>query len=73
MNEHSPRIVPDVTRRRFLQGSALAGFSAFLAACGTEWNGQHPRPRAPPRVRRRHRARRRRRRPPRAAVARRPS
>ena len=24
-----------VTRRRFLQGSALVGFSAFLAACGT--------------------------------------
>jgi spermidine/putrescine transport system substrate-binding protein len=24
-----------VTRRRFLQGSALAGFSAFLAACGS--------------------------------------
>ena len=25
---------PDLTRRRFLQGSTLAGFSAFLAACG---------------------------------------
>jgi len=25
----------DLTRRRFLQGSALAGVSAFLAACGT--------------------------------------
>ncbi len=38
MNEHSPRI-PDVTRRRFLQGSTLAGFSAFLAACGTSGTG----------------------------------
>ena len=25
----------DLTRRRFLQGSALAGTAAFLAACGT--------------------------------------
>ena len=24
-----------VTRRRFIQGSALAGFSAFLAACAS--------------------------------------
>ncbi len=31
--EHRLTAVP-VTRRRFLQGSALAGFSAFLAACG---------------------------------------
>src|SRR5262249_34914137 len=28
-----------VTRRAFLQGSALAGFAAFLAACGTEGTG----------------------------------
>ncbi len=27
--------IPPVTRRAFLQGSALVGFSAFLAACGT--------------------------------------
>jgi spermidine/putrescine transport system substrate-binding protein len=27
---------PDLTRRRFLQGSALAGIAAFLAACGTK-------------------------------------
>ena len=26
---------PDLTRRRFLQGTALAGTAAFLAACGT--------------------------------------
>ena len=29
----SPHV--DITRRRFLQGSALAGTAAFLAACGT--------------------------------------
>ena len=40
MNEHrSRRIVPDISRRRFLQGSALAGFGAFLAACGTSGTG----------------------------------
>ena len=39
MNERSPGIIPDVTRRRFLQGSTLAGFSAFLAACGTSGTG----------------------------------
>ena len=27
------RLIPDLTRRRFLQGSALAGVAAFLAAC----------------------------------------
>src|SRR5215212_1480753 len=26
----------DLTRRRFLQGSALAGVAAFIAACGTK-------------------------------------
>jgi spermidine/putrescine transport system substrate-binding protein len=29
----------DITRRRFLQGSALAGTAAFLAACGTPPQG----------------------------------
>jgi spermidine/putrescine transport system substrate-binding protein len=29
----------DITRRRFLAGSAMAGFAAFLAACGTPGNG----------------------------------
>lgn len=33
----------ELTRRRFLQGSALAGFSAFLAACG---GGASPAPSA---------------------------
>jgi spermidine/putrescine transport system substrate-binding protein len=28
-----------LTRRRFIQGSAVAGFSAFLAACGTTGTG----------------------------------
>jgi spermidine/putrescine transport system substrate-binding protein len=39
MNERSPRGIPDLTRRRFLQGSTLVGFSAFLAACGTKGTG----------------------------------
>jgi len=39
MNERSPRLIPDVSRRRFLQGTTLAGFSAFLAACGTSGTG----------------------------------
>src|SRR6476661_5181915 len=26
----------EITRRRFLAGSAMAGFAAFLAACGTQ-------------------------------------
>ena len=29
----------EITRRRFLAGSALAGFAAFLAACGTSGTG----------------------------------
>jgi spermidine/putrescine transport system substrate-binding protein len=29
----------DLTRRRFLQGTAFAGFAAFLAACGTKGTG----------------------------------
>jgi spermidine/putrescine transport system substrate-binding protein len=33
-NQREPRIIPSsVSRRRFLQGSAMAGFAAFLAAC----------------------------------------
>jgi spermidine/putrescine transport system substrate-binding protein len=30
---------PQIARRRFLQGSALAGLGAFLAACGTSGTG----------------------------------
>ncbi len=36
MEEHDPivrRVAAEITRRRFLQGSAMVGFSAFLAAC----------------------------------------
>jgi spermidine/putrescine transport system substrate-binding protein len=36
MATNSSRTNPDLSRRRFLQGSALAGFAAFLAACGTK-------------------------------------
>jgi spermidine/putrescine transport system substrate-binding protein len=39
MNERSPRSIPDISRRRFLQGSSLVGFSAFLAACSTPGTG----------------------------------
>jgi spermidine/putrescine transport system substrate-binding protein len=39
MNEHDPRRTFDLTRRRFLQASALTGVSAFLAACGTTGTG----------------------------------
>jgi spermidine/putrescine transport system substrate-binding protein len=35
-----------VTRRGFLQGSALVGFSAFLAACGTKGTGASASPSA---------------------------
>jgi spermidine/putrescine transport system substrate-binding protein len=35
-----PRLLSsDLTRRRFLQGTGLVGFSAFLAACGTSGTG----------------------------------
>jgi len=30
---------PDITRRQFIQGTTLVGFSAFLAACGTSGTG----------------------------------
>ncbi len=33
MAEQPSRLNPDLTRRRFLQGTALAGVAAFLAAC----------------------------------------
>jgi spermidine/putrescine transport system substrate-binding protein len=34
MTAERPTNLADVSRRRFLQGSAMAGFGAFLAACG---------------------------------------
>ena len=42
MSDHNrglPALTPDVTRRTFLQATGLAGFSAFLAACGTTGSG----------------------------------
>jgi spermidine/putrescine transport system substrate-binding protein len=33
MADRPSRLNPDLSRRRFLQGTALAGFAAFLAAC----------------------------------------
>jgi spermidine/putrescine transport system substrate-binding protein len=30
----------EITRRRFIAGTAMAGFAAFLAACGTKGSGQ---------------------------------
>jgi spermidine/putrescine transport system substrate-binding protein len=42
MSEHaSSRITADLSRRRFLQGTTLAGFGAFLAACS---GGSSPSP-----------------------------
>lgn len=40
-------IDPTLTRRRFLQGSTLAGFGAFLAACGGTGGLASPSPAAP--------------------------
>jgi len=34
----------EITRRRFLAGSAMAGFAAFLAACGTSGTGNSAAP-----------------------------
>jgi spermidine/putrescine transport system substrate-binding protein len=45
MTEHREHQIPAVTRRRFLQGSAVAGFTAFLAACtGTKTGASAPPP-----------------------------
>ena len=39
MTERDSPLPVDITRRRFLQGTALAGTAAFLAACGTPPQG----------------------------------
>ena len=39
MSQHDERPTFDLTRRRFLFGTALAGTAAFLAACGTPGTG----------------------------------
>src|SRR5215212_9208786 len=36
MADEPRRLNPNLTRRRFLQGTAFAGVAAFLAACGTK-------------------------------------
>ena len=50
MNEHEgiKLLTADLTRRRFLQGTALVGFSAFLAACGTSGTGTQAPPASAP-------------------------
>src|SRR6476660_240945 len=42
MIDRQPRSSGDITRRRFLHGSALAGVAAFLAACGTKGTSAPP-------------------------------
>ena len=39
MNEETTAHRRDLTRRQFVQGSAMAGFAVFLAACGTKGTG----------------------------------
>ena len=39
MIEHEPHATADLTRRRFLQGTALTGVAAFAAACSTGGTG----------------------------------
>jgi len=40
--ETAPELLSGLTRRRFLQGTALAGFGAFLAACAGSGGSQTP-------------------------------
>jgi spermidine/putrescine transport system substrate-binding protein len=42
MSEQREPKIPALSRRRFLQGSAMAGFAAFLAACGTKGTSPSP-------------------------------
>lgn len=39
MTNFETRLAAELTRRRFLQGTALTGFAAFVAACGTSGTG----------------------------------
>jgi spermidine/putrescine transport system substrate-binding protein len=48
MADQPQRLNPDLTRRRFLQGTAFAGVAAFLAACGTKGTSSSPSVAAPP-------------------------
>jgi spermidine/putrescine transport system substrate-binding protein len=47
MADQPQRLNPDLTRRRFLQGTAFAGVAAFLAACGTKGTSSSPSVSAP--------------------------
>ncbi len=47
MTDSNPRTM-DLNRRRFLQGTALTGTAAFLAACGTKGTGSAEPPSAAP-------------------------
>ncbi len=42
MTDHSTRLAGGLTRRRFLQGTALTGAAAFLAACSTSGGSAAP-------------------------------
>jgi spermidine/putrescine transport system substrate-binding protein len=42
MTDQLTRLTGDLTRRRFLQGTALTGAAAFLAACGTSGGSAAP-------------------------------
>jgi spermidine/putrescine transport system substrate-binding protein len=44
MAEPTIRLNPELTRRRFLQGTAFAGVAAFLAACTSSGGGDSPTP-----------------------------
>jgi spermidine/putrescine transport system substrate-binding protein len=50
MSEHEGinPLAADLTRRRFLAGTGLVGFSAFLAACGTSGTGTQAPPASAP-------------------------
>src|SRR6188472_3219662 len=42
MSEKQVPNLPDLSRRRFVQGSAMAGFAVFLAACGKSGTSAAP-------------------------------
>jgi len=42
MSEKQVPHLPDLSRRRFVQGSAMAGFAVFLAACGKSGSSAAP-------------------------------
>jgi len=42
MSEKQVPHLPDLSRRQFVQGSAMAGFAVFLAACGRSGSSTAP-------------------------------